>query len=678
MANTVDAGKLKDIFNQYASVEQDGQKYMTSSDLIRKYILMFQHEDYNEDTINLLAGVADSTGDGLISWPEFQAFEAVLNLPDSLYQVAFQLFDVNCNGRVSFEEVKDIFSNTLCHTHLPFSWDCDFVKCHFGKTFEKNLNYYEFTQFIQDLQVEHALQAFRRFDVRGQGSITAMAFKEIMETIRPHLLTDAVKDKMIAVMSEAGQRNVSFTYFQAFCSLLKNMELVKKIYLSIVKDEAQPVTKEEFLLGAQRVSRMTPLEVDLLFKLSDFCGGRHAGRINMKSLDLLAPLEEGSMPYNIAHQQEEIVSPEGRPGYLVVAESAFRFGLGVIAGGVGATAVYPIDLVKTRMQNQRTTGLIGELQYRNSFDCFTKVIRHEGFMGLYRGLIPQLVGVGPEKAIKLTMNDFVRDQLRTDGKVPLWGEILAGGCAGGSQVMFTNPLEIVKIRLQVAGEQARISGGARVTGWSVVKELGFRGLYKGAKACLLRDIPFSAIYFPAYAHCKQYFANADGHVEPWALLTAGFIAGAPAASLVTPADVIKTRLQVKARSGETVYNGVFDCVRKVMKEEGFRAFWKGAAARVFRSSPQFGVTLLTYEMLQRWLNVDFGGSKPIGSQHQPPKFVHISDLPPISPDHIGGYRLAAATFAGVERKFGLALPRFAATPAVAPPAPVSQAPTQAS
>ena len=49
---------------QYASVEKDGQKYMTSSDLIRKYILMFQHENYNEDTINLLAGVADSTGDG--------------------------------------------------------------------------------------------------------------------------------------------------------------------------------------------------------------------------------------------------------------------------------------------------------------------------------------------------------------------------------------------------------------------------------------------------------------------------------------------------------------------------------------------------------------------------------------------------------------------------------------
>ena len=42
--------------------------------------------------------------------------------------------------------------------------------------------------------------------------------------------------------------------------------------------------------------------------------------------------------------------------------------------------------------------------YRNSFDCFKKVIRHEGVTGLYRGLVPQLMGVAPEKAIKLTVS----------------------------------------------------------------------------------------------------------------------------------------------------------------------------------------------------------------------------------------------------------------------------------
>ncbi|KAI9526858.1 hypothetical protein NQZ68_035131 [Dissostichus eleginoides] len=135
----------------------------------------------------------------------------------------------------------------------------------------------------------------------------------------------------------------------------------------------------------------------------------------------------------------------------------------------------------------------------------------------------------------------------------------------------------------------------------------------------------------------------------------------PAASLVTPADVIKTRLQVAARAGQTTYSGLVDCFWKILREEGPRAFWKGAGARVFRSSPQFGVTLVTYELLQRWFYVDFGGQKPAGSEPTPKSRI---SLPAPNPDHIGGFRLAVATFAGIENKFGLHLPRYT----VAPPA----------
>ena len=80
------------------------------------------------------------------------------------------------------------------------------------------------------------------------------------------------------------------------------------------------------------------------------------------------------------------------------------------------------------MQNQRSGSIIGELMYRNSWDCAKKVIRHEGIFGLYRGLLPQLVGVCPEKAIKLTMNDFMRDKLTADkGDITLISELIAGG-----------------------------------------------------------------------------------------------------------------------------------------------------------------------------------------------------------------------------------------------------------
>lgn len=104
---------------------------------------------------------------------------------------------------------------------------------------------------------------------------------------------------------------------------------------------------------------------------------------------------------------------------------------------IGAFAVYPIDLVKTRMQNQRSQTYVGEVMYRNSFDCFKKVIRHEGFLGLYKGLMVQLLGVAPEKAIKLTVNDFTRDKfMQYLGHLPLYGEIIAGGLVTRKKNLF--------------------------------------------------------------------------------------------------------------------------------------------------------------------------------------------------------------------------------------------------
>lgn len=299
-----------------------------------------------------------------------------------------------------------------------------------------------------------------------------------------------------------------------------------------------------------------------------------------------------------------------------LAHSAYNFGLGGVAGATGATLVYPIDLVKTRMQNQRSS-VVGEPQmYKNSMDCVRKVFQREGFKGFYSGLGPQLLGVAPEKAIKLTINDLVRAKTRDPktGEIALSYELLAGGTAGGCQVVFTNPLEIVKIRLQVAGEIAKSEGADRIARGAMhhVRTLGLLGLYRGASACLLRDIPFSAIYFPAYAHLKKdtFGEGKNGKKLGFGeLLASAAIAGMPAAFMTTPADVIKTRLQVEARKGQATYDGIMDCFAKVLKDEGPKAFFKGSLARVLRSSPQFGATLVAYEYLQKFLPYPFDSNQ---------------------------------------------------------------------
>lgn len=137
----------------------------------------------------------------------------------------------------------------------------------------------------------------------------------------------------------------------------------------------------------------------------------------------------------------------------------------------------------------------------------------------------------------------------------------------------------------------------------IVRNLGLVGLYKGASACLLRDVPFSAIYFPTYNHLKRdfYGESPTKKLGVLHLLTAGAMAGMPAAYLTTPCDVIKTRLQVEARKGDTTYTGLTHAAKTIWREEGFKAFFKGGPARILRSSPQFGFTLAAYEVLQNIL-----------------------------------------------------------------------------
>lgn len=262
-------------------------------------------------------------------------------------------------------------------------------------------------------------------------------------------------------------------------------------------------------------------------------------------------------------------------------------------------------------------------------------------------------GVAPEKAIKLAVNDLVRGKgTDKDGNISLPWEMFSGGTAGACQVVFTkyypsvrlvgdvltrsacasdSPLEIVKIRLQIQGEVAKnVEGVPRRSAYWIVKNLGLVGLYKGASACLLRDVPFSAIYFPAYAHLKKdWFGESPTKSLGVAqLLTAGAIAGMPAAYLTTPCDVIKTRLQVEARKGQTHYRGLVHCTSTIWKEEGFQAFFKGGPARIMRSSPQFGCTLAAYELLKNVFPLPGKGDAKMGKAR--PVVAPFEDKSPMS------------------------------------------------
>jgi len=538
--------------------------------------------------------MADVDRSGLISFDEYLKFENIINKPDAEYMLAFQIFDRDGNGYISRDDFKRVISTSFLDSKIPFDFNCELMRLYFGKG-NNELSYAHFTQLLKDLQQERIKQEFKFYDKEGTGYIPADKFAYILGNVKLRRLPEYVKEHLRNVSDlnkgTSYEGKVSYAQFMACNDMLLHIPSYGRVLRAAIKSLKKPsVTKEEFLREARMSTsiEITPMEVDIIFHLFDADRDSKLSLIDFDTVLAPSPLVVRA-----------VATPPHKSLGAHIVESVENFALGAVAGAVGATAVYPIDLVKTRMQNQRTVDPSQRI-YKNSIDCFLKVLKTEGPAGLYKGLGPQVIGVAPEKAIKLTVNDLLRDLFedKSKGEIYFPLEVLAGGGAGASQVMFTNPLEIVKIRLQVQGEGTK--GAPRVGAFAIIKELGLPGLYKGAGACLLRDIPFSAIYFPTYAKMKEVLKNEEGKLGAKELLLAGAVAGIPAASLVTPADVIKTRLQVKARQGEQTYDGIRDCFWKVLRQEGPTAFFKGCVARVFRSSPQFGVTLLAYEMLQKF------------------------------------------------------------------------------
>ncbi|CCH46553.1 Calcium-binding mitochondrial carrier protein [Wickerhamomyces ciferrii] len=489
----------------------------------------------------------------------------------------------------------------------------------------------------------------------------------ILETLYSHKISNQVFDSLNlsnTKLIKSNNNSINYTVVKDLHYLFNNFDLINQILLKYYQiyrvntpSQNLPITKEDFVTfinfeynKVNNISQFSPAQINLLFSI---VSNHKTNLIDYQKRNMLYEITQSTeklideeddpdrlkqFKANYDHVTNEINNADyldsgGPPSHLTITDflqitnpnylndivhenevskpkinsnyyfypvfdSIYNFTLGSIAGAIGATIVYPIDLIKTRMQAQRV------LIYKSSLDCFVKVLSKEGLRGLYSGLGPQLVGVAPEKAIKLTVNDLARsfftNKVTKTITTPL--EVLSGACAGACQVVFTNPLEIVKIRLQVQGDY---NVAERQTAVKIIKNLGIRGLYRGASACLLRDVPFSAIYFPTYAHIKKDIFNYDpsdkrrrSKLKTWELLVSGGLAGMPAAFLTTPCDVIKTRLQVDAKKGETQYKGIFHAFKTILREETARSFFKGGAARVLRSSPQFGFTLAAYEIFQ--------------------------------------------------------------------------------
>ncbi|ODV78291.1 mitochondrial carrier [Suhomyces tanzawaensis NRRL Y-17324] len=614
--------RSSEIFDQFA-VARDADQPTLSLDQFVDILAPFD-TDLPKDSFSLLYVIADKNQKGYLTRDDWNDFISTLTDTDGEFKLLYKFIS-------STQSLKDPITYERCiemlnklNKSIDPAYQQNLIKMnwtYFTRFFAPNgsMNFNEFISLINYLPLTKLIGNFELLAGKKQ-TIDNEQMIHLLSTNLNHKLSSKLKGNLENIADFFPETNeYSLSNFLFVYNTLSKIDLINEV---IANTPPTSKDKDDIMINKQdlythlndhllKSSNFKPIsinEIELLFHLINKKENDNIPRKEMISylnpnyhnnINTLTPIfEHPSTSHPSKHANSDNFS------LWPIYDSLYSFFLGSIAGCIGATVVYPIDLVKTRMQAQRHKAM-----YDNSLDCFKKIVKHEGLKGLYSGLGAQLVGVAPEKAIKLTVNDLVR-KIGTDedGKITMRWEILAGMSAGACQVVFTNPLEIVKIRLQMQGGSKVNNPGEipkkHLSAGQIVKQLGLKGLYKGAGACLLRDVPFSAIYFPTYANLKRIMFGFDPNdnkhqrLSTWQLLVSGALAGAPAAFFTTPADVIKTRLQVESKTHETKYSGIAHAARVILKEEGFSAFFKGSIARVFRSSPQFGFTLASYELLQ--------------------------------------------------------------------------------
>ncbi|KAK6335348.1 Fe(2+) transporter [Orbilia brochopaga] len=267
---------------------------------------------------------------------------------------------------------------------------------------------------------------------------------------------------------------------------------------------------------------------------------------------------------------------------------------GAFAGIMEHTVMYPVDAIKTRMQIVNPAGATA---YTGIANAVSQISATEGARTLWRGISSVVVGAGPAHAVYFATYEFVKHNL--GGNVgnehhPI-AVATAGACATIASDALMNPFDVIKQRMQMRNSTyGTVYNCAR----TVYAREGLRAFYVSYPTTLAMTIPFTAIQFTAYESLSKVL-NPKKKYDPLTHCLSGGLAGAIAAGLTTPLDVIKTLLQTRGNSPDLRIrncNSLFDAARIINEREGARGFLRGLRPRIVNAMPSTAICWTSYEM----------------------------------------------------------------------------------
>ncbi|CAH0564789.1 unnamed protein product [Brassicogethes aeneus] len=239
--------------------------------------------------------------------------------------------------------------------------------------------------------------------------------------------------------------------------------------------------------------------------------------------------------------------------------------------------------------------------------CIRHIVRYEGPMALFKGLIPNLVGVAPSRAVYFCTysqaKQFWNGLLPPDSPIV---HVCSASCAGFMACTLTNPIWFVKTRLQLDLNKDRKMSAMQCV-QRIYAKSGILGFYKGITASYM-GISETIVHFVIYEAIKaELMANRSQDRDERSskdfleFMLAGAISKTVASCIAYPHEVARTRL----REEGSKYTGFWQTLALVFKEEGVKGVYRGLTTQLVRQIPNTAIMMSTYEAVVYILTTRF-------------------------------------------------------------------------
>lgn len=274
------------------------------------------------------------------------------------------------------------------------------------------------------------------------------------------------------------------------------------------------------------------------------------------------------------------------------------------AGGGLATVtlLHPLDTLRTRLQSVDRRAVLA--QRGEALRAFREIVLREGAPALYRGAVPAAFGSVLSWACYFHWFQRARAFVQPAVTHDTGSHLLAGTIAGLMTSVATNPIWVIKVRLQLQRAGKVLSPGYKpykgfVDGLrSILREEGMRGFYRGIGPSVWL-VSHGALQFTMYERLKEQLRD-DSDPGKSTSVTHSLVASTASklvASLATyPMQVARTRMQERFVDGQR-YGRFHTAFMYIFRTEGIKGLYRGLSANVVRVTPQAAVTFVTYEQI---------------------------------------------------------------------------------